>query len=99
MLYVIIEIMKTSPKRRCQAMTDAGIEHPGSKEGIIFCTKHCPYDKCIVFDVENGRSSSGKLTKELRIAEAKKMSGKGCSIKKIAKALGVFERTVRMYLG
>lgn len=87
--------ISSDPKRRCPAMVEAGIDDPESQEGKDFCTKKCPYDKCVVYEVGRGAAT---LRMDERIARAREMDSEGYSIEDIAKELKVHTRTVRRYL-
>ncbi len=79
---------------RCQAMKDAGIRYAESKQGKDFCTQHCPYDKCIVFETIITRAEQVKN----RADKAKEYEAKGYSIKSIAHLMHRDERTIEGYL-
>jgi len=86
---------QADPKRRCPAMVAAGIGDPESQAGKDFCTKQCPYEKCIVFESKGGTST---LRRDERAAKAKELLSEGLYVKDIAARLGVSVRTVERYL-
>jgi hypothetical protein len=90
-----------NPKRRCQAMIDAGITDPESREGIQFCTgakdeeSRCPYDSCII--AGDGRA----LTSERAVRKsvlAKELFYKGVSRVDIALMMDTDIKTIGRYL-
>ena len=80
---------------RCQAMKDAGIRYAESQEGKNFCIKHCPYDKCVVFETIMSRAEQVKK----RANKAKELVAKGYSIKTVASLMHRDMRTIEGYLG
>ena len=90
-------------KRRCPAMTDAGIEDPESKEGILFCAGNktteskCPYSVCVVFerdDIAAGRADAYAD----RVVFAKRLHNHGVSVIDIALILRKKLNTVKGYI-
>lgn len=92
-----------SHKSMCQAMIDAGIEDPDSREGILFCAgssndkikSQCPYTYCVVFEFEQ----QAKVTKTgERIEFVKGLREYKVSVKDIALIMRVDTRTVLRWL-
>jgi len=91
-----------NPKRRCQAMRDAGIIDPDSRGGIQFCTgtkdtdSRCPYEFCVI--ATDGRSP-GTTERTVRKSNlAKELFYKEVSMADIALVMGVDYKTVGRYL-
>jgi len=82
--------MKTD--KLCEAMEGAGITNPESQEGKDFCTKKCPYNKCIVYE------SRGPAKTNKRVSHARTLKSVGYSVEGIAKMLDISVRTVQRYL-
>ena len=81
-------------KLRCQAMIDAGIENPESKEGIDFCVEQCPYEAgCVLFD-------KAKLPTKTEIKRnfAKRLHAHGVSDTDIRLIIHCSGRTLKGYL-
>ena len=79
---------------RCQAMKDAGIKNPESQKGKEFCTNHCPYDKCVVYEYEDKRAANLLA----RANRAKDLIAMGYSVEAIAKMMKKDKRTIERYL-
>lgn len=76
----------------CDAMRDAGIKDPQSKEGIDFCTSQCPYeDRCVVME------SKGSLRKVSRRERAAKLIKEGRNDREISSELNLSTRTIGRY--
>ena len=84
-------------KMLCQAMIDAGITDPESRDGIDFCVNNCPYEKgCILFDKET--SPSIPLARVIKTTFAKRLSEHGVSTRDIALIMRCDKRTIQRYL-
>ncbi len=80
--------------KRCEAMMEAGIENPESRDGIDFCL-NCPYPRCVVFEA----GARPNTIKRLRNQElARKMKASGLKTKDIAEQLNKCVRTIERYL-
>lgn len=74
----------------CDAMREAGIADPESKEGIDFCISSCPYEEgCILLEPNIFPKKH----------EATNLCKLGYSSKAIADILGVHVITVNRHLG
>lgn len=98
---------ESDTKQRCQAMIDAGIENPESREGVLFCAGDmhgtveslCPYEYCVVFEYLDaaGHLCISKSARIGKVSFAKALNSKGVSIKDIALIMGVTTNTIQGY--
>lgn len=80
--------------RICDAMAEAGISKPNSKEGIDFCL-NCPYPDCIAFEDRRAKEMAEREENKKRVKE---MWKDGCTVDEISTELGISKRTVKRYL-
>jgi len=81
--------------KRCQALIDAGIINPESKEGIKFCVNKCPYEFCVVME-------QAKVANRMKLKGmedfAKACYRAGVSQEDIGLILGRGKYTIRKYI-
>ncbi|GAG84881.1 unnamed protein product [marine sediment metagenome] len=98
MWYTIIVmggITENPARKRCQAMIDAGIEDPDSREGARFCTDKCPYDFCIVF--EGAAADRQTRTREM-VKKTMELLRAGYGKREIGRRLHRHPSTIKYYI-
>lgn len=81
--------------RRCQAMVEAKIDSPTSKDGINFCVGECPYPYCVVVE-ELVRDNMRRVAALRRIVI--ELRRNKVSIEDIALILHISLRTTKRYI-